>query len=129
MPPLAVYIEESMDEKEVGEITEWYNERKKSPFYLKHELAAYCTLDTHILLMIVCSFLKQWYIIQKEMIEYFIKKASSEEIKEYLKDAYFHPFGASFSTLSSFCYSLCRFFQLNRYHISLVDDEKGNTHT
>ena len=125
MPSLNYFLQDQPPEKH-EEIEDWYNERKLKPYFMKTELAIYCNLDTEILLLLMTNFLNQWSIIQREMRSYFIEKEKSAERKNELKDVFFHPFSSSFCTLSGFVYSLFRWYELNTYHISLVDDEKGS---
>ena len=125
MPPLSVFKENHPADKH-QDIEKWYDERKLEPYFMKTELAQYCNLDAEILLLLMTNFLNQWTIIQKEMRSYFIHKSNSEDRKNELKDVLFHPFSSKFCTLSGFVYSLFRWYELNTYHISLVDDERGN---
>ena len=125
MPPLEKFLENCYAKEEREAIENWYQERKKRPYNVIEELAIYCRADTEILLLLMSSFLKQWYIIQADMREYFINKTDCEERRLELKDVYFHPFGPNFCTLSSFVYALYRWYELNTYHICLLDDERG----
>ena len=125
IPPLEVFLEDCHNKEKRKQIENWYRSRKNDNYSFKTELQLYCRSDTEILLLLVTIFLKQWYVLQKKMMTYFVNKADSEEKKAELEGAYFNPFGSSFCTLSSFTYALCRFYALNQHQICLVDDEKG----
>ena len=96
MPPLEVFLEDCHNEEKRRSIEIWYNDRKQSDYYLREELIKYCRKDTEVLLLLITNFLKQWHVLQTKMNMYFMNKAESEERKNQLKEAYFHPFGPSF---------------------------------
>ena len=92
----------------------------------KTELKKYVHSDVHILTLLATKFAKECFNFQKLCSKEFLK--DDRDIKCYKSHPkpYLHPYGSQFLTISGYTFGTYRFFQLKKYPLYVIPDEKGS---
>ena len=103
----------------------------------KDKLRTYVHSDVHILTILATKFAEECFRFQKLCTGQFFTqpvKNDAEKQNQQTKQSkskkaekrYLHPYGQQFLTISGYTYGTYRFFQLKKYNLYVIPDEKGS---
>lgn len=109
-PPLKYYFHSNMAAKDKAEVIQFYNEQVHSydVFDFNKVLYDYCVNDTMLLRKVICQFLLSCFKFQLELYQRY-----SHHFEEDSKKPFIHPFSRHYCTISSYSFSICKYFSLS----------------